>query len=92
VTARQGRAPVDVVSGECYRQFNREHGKSQRFGDFTDDLLWLRRMLVTQSDFIFSECHGNDPDGFLWMVPRLYRGNGYGQQLHQSFNIRRQVS
>jgi len=57
------------ATGECYRQFSRERGESQRFGDFIDDLLRIRRMLVTQSGFILSECHGSDPDGFHGMVP-----------------------
>jgi len=38
---------VDAVSDECYNQFKRERGGTQRRGDVTVDLLWIHCMLVT---------------------------------------------
>jgi len=40
---------VAAVSGKRCSQFNREYSsRTQRRGDVTDDLLWIRCMLVTQ--------------------------------------------
>jgi len=88
----QSCAPVDSVSGECFRQFKHERGIAQRFGHLADGLLWLHRMLVTQRDFVLSESDRRGQDGPVRLVLPHHRGVGAAQQLHQSFYLRRQVS
>ena len=83
---------IDAVSGGCCDQFKRERGGTQCFGDRSDDLLWIRRMLVTQRDFLRFGYRRRTPDGLLGLVLPLHRGAGAAQQLRQSFHLRRQVS
>ena len=88
----KSNATVDAVKGECCNQFKRERSRTQRFGDFADDLRWICHLLVTQSGLVLLEHHRRTHHGFFRLVLPLHRGDGSAQQLHQSFHIRRQVS
>ena len=61
--------------------------RTQCFGDVTDDLLWIHRMLVTQRDCLRSEDRWHIRHRLHWMVLPLHRGAGPAQQLHQSYTL-----
>ena len=82
---------VDAFAGQRCIKFKREWSRTQRYSDITDDLLWVHRLLVTQSDQYHRqllEQHRRLHD----LVLPLHCGDGVHEQLHQPFHLRRQVS
>ena len=77
-------------SGYCYWKFERKRGWEERCGDVTHGMLRIRRMLHAQRGILLRE---PDPPRhrFLGLALSFQRGAGDGQQLHQSFHLRRQA-
>ena len=81
---------IDAVSGEHSNQFGRERRRTQRRGDFTDDLLWIRGLFHSERHVHDRQLH---PPVLRLLEPvlPLHRGDGDDEQLHQPFHIRSQV-
>ena len=77
-------------SGGSNRKCRHAEIQSQRHRDFTDRVLWIRRLLVIKWDLVLSRVcrHVHWSQQLVWL---LQRRPGVHQQLYQSFHLRRQV-